>query len=101
MPENNDESCSKMLHRVLDAPQRMIIHQISGRANDEEVTNGLIKNNFGRRARISASDNDGKRMLVLRGFGAAGGGRLARADLASSKSLVARLQTAESIIGRN
>ena len=99
MPENNDESCSKMVHCVLDAPQRMIIHQVAGSADDEEVPDALIKNYFGRRPRISAPDDDGKGMLFLRGFGAAGGDGLARADFVLSKSLVARLQTTDSLIG--
>src|SRR5882724_2309791 len=99
MPENNDESCSKMVHCVLDAPQRMIIHQVAGSADDEEVPDALIKNYFGRRPRISAPDDDGKGMLFLRGFGAAGGDGLARANFVLSKSLVAGFQATESLIG--
>src|SRR6266550_8531389 len=99
MPKNNDESCSKMVDCVLDAAQRIVIHQIAGRANDEEVPDVLIENDFGRGARISAADDDGKRMLVLRGFRAARGDRFASAHFALSKALVAGLQTTKSLVG--
>jgi hypothetical protein len=65
MPQNDDETCAKMLDRVLDATQGIIIHQIAGRADDEEVPDVLIENDFGRRPRIGASNDNGKRMLFL------------------------------------
>src|SRR5512133_3088760 len=99
MSKNNDESRSKMIHRVLDAPKRIVIHQIAGRADDEEVPNVLIENDFGRRPRISAAHNNGKWMLVLRGFRAAGGDRFAGTHFALGESLVAGLQATESLIG--
>ena len=58
MPKNNDESCSKMVHRVLDAAERIVIYQIAGRANDEEISDVLIKDDFRRGPRISAANND-------------------------------------------
>src|SRR5438477_13040703 len=48
VPKNDNESCSKMVHCVLNTSQPILIHQIAGRADNEEVTNGLIKNDLGR-----------------------------------------------------
>ena len=101
VPKNNDESCSKMIHRVLDTAQRIVIHQITSRTNHKEISDALIKNDFGCRPRISATDDDGKWMLVLRGFRATGGDGLAGAHFALSEALVAGLQAAESLVGCN
>ena len=65
----------------------------------KEVADVLIENDLGRRPRISAADNDGERMLRLRGFRAARGDRFARAHFTIGEPLVAGLQTTESLIG--
>jgi hypothetical protein len=98
MPKNDDESSAQIRHRVLDAAQRIVIHEIAGGADHEEVTDVLIEDDFGRSPRISTTDDNGKRMLFLCGFRAAGGDGLARADFALSESLVAGLQATESLI---
>jgi hypothetical protein len=85
-------------YRVLDAAQRIIIYEIAGCADDEEVPDALIENNFRRCARIGATDDDRKGVLVLRSFRAASGDRLAGAYFAAGKALVARFQSRESVI---
>src|SRR6266446_673905 len=99
MPENNDEPCSKMVYRVLDASQRIVIHQITGCADDEEVSDVLIKNDFGRRPRISAPHDDREWMLVLRGCRTTSGDGLAGADFTLGEARVAGLQATQSLIG--
>ena len=74
MPENNNESCSKVAYRVLDASQRIVIHQVAGRPDNEEVTDALIENDFRPRPRICATHDNCKWMLVLCCLRAALGG---------------------------
>ena len=90
-----------MVHRVLDASQGVVVNLSAGCADDKEVSDVLIKDDLGRRPRISATDNNGKRMLILRRFRAASGNRFADAHFALSKAIVAGLQAGESLIGRN
>ena len=99
MPENNDEPDAEMFDPVLDTAQRIVIHQIARRPNDEKIPDILIEDDFGRGPRIGASDNNGERMLRLRRFRAARRDRFARAYFTGREPLVAGLQTTESVIG--
>ena len=49
MAEDNDEPDAQMFDRVLDTPKRIVIYQISGSPNDEEVPDSLVEDNFGGR----------------------------------------------------
>src|SRR3977135_3030817 len=69
--KNNDETDAQMLDRVFDTAKSVVIDQIAGRADDNEVANVLIEDDLGCGPRISASDNDGKWMMRLRRFRAA------------------------------
>jgi hypothetical protein len=99
MAEDNYESGAEMLHRVLDAAQRIVIDQIAGDANDKQVSDALVEDDFGSGPRIRASYDDGERLLPLGGGGTARGNRLARAHLALREALIPGRQTAESLIG--
>jgi hypothetical protein len=61
----------------------------------------LIENNFRGRARIGATDDNCKWMLVLCGFRAPRSDRFAGAHFATGESFVARFQSGESVIGRD
>ena len=82
---------AEMFYCVLDAAQGIIIDQISGGPDDKKVPDALIEDDFGSGPRISASDDDGKRMLRLRGGGAARGHRLARAHFTLSEIVRSQL----------
>ena len=101
MPENNDESCAKIRHPVFDSAQRIVIHQIPGGPDNEEISDTLIENNFRRGARIGATDYNGKWMLVLCRFCAPCRDRFAGAFLTIGESFVARFQSGEGVVRRN
>src|SRR6266404_1476884 len=90
--EHNNQTRAKMLDPVLDAAQSMVIDQVAGVPNDKNIANGLIENNFGRRAGIGAAENDCKRMLGLSRLGAARCGRFACRNFAVHKTRVAFLE---------
>ena len=85
MPEHDDEPRAKVLHRVFNAAQRVIIHEVARRAHNKQVADVLVEDDFRRRARIRAANDDGKRMLSLGSLRAARRGRFARLTVAFAK----------------
>ena len=63
MSEHDHESCAIARSGEFDAADLRRRDDISGDANDEQIAQTLIKNDFGRNARIGASENDRKRFL--------------------------------------
>src|SRR5260370_29726973 len=91
MTQNYDQACARVRHRVFDAAQRVVVDQIASRANDEKVTQVLVEDQLGRSAGISASDNDGERVLCLGRLSPTSGGRLDVGYLTRGKPDIALL----------
>src|SRR3954449_13238357 len=84
-----------MFDRVFDAAEGVFIHEITGCANNEEIANVLIEDNFGSGARVGAGKYDGKRMLRLRSFGSFGRSRFAGRIFAAGKARIALFEFCE------
>src|SRR6266404_1567535 len=84
-----------MLDRVFDAAQNLVIDQVASVPDYEEIADVLIENDFGRRARIGATEDDGKRMLRLSCLRAPGGGRFALRNFAADKTRISFLEFGE------
>src|ERR1700693_1408148 len=84
-----------MIDRVLDAAQAMFINQITGGSDDKKVPDVLVEHDFRRCARIGAPEDDGERMLRLRGLRAARGGWFARRNFAVHKTRISFLELGE------
>src|SRR4029077_18826122 len=84
--EHNNQTRAEMFDPVFDAAQSVVVDQIAGVPDYENISDVLIKDDFGRRARIRASENDGERMLRLSGLRAAGGCRFALRNFAADKT---------------
>jgi len=93
--EDDDEPGAEMGDRVFDAAERVIIHEIPRGADDEKVADILIEDQLRRRARVGATDDDGKGMLRLCRSRAAVRGRLAGADGAIDEARVAGFEFCE------
>src|SRR6266446_2711921 len=65
MAKHHDESHGQMIDRILDAPQALIVDHISCHSDHKQIAEPLIEYDLGRHARISAAENDRKRMLTL------------------------------------
>ena len=62
--QHHDQLCFEMLHRVLDAAQDIIVHQVPRHPDDEQISQALIEKQLGGNSRVGASENHGKRMLT-------------------------------------
>jgi hypothetical protein len=65
MPEHNNQACSQMFDYIFDAAHRNRIHHLSGGANDKDIAQSHVKNEFGRDAGIRATQDHSERFLAL------------------------------------
>src|SRR5215216_3798495 len=77
MTEDHNQTRTKDIDTVLDASQTFIVEHIARDSNDKQISDALIKDDFGWHTRIGTTENDRKRVLTLRQFCASFGGRLA------------------------
>ena len=99
VPEHHDESRAEMFDRVFNASEFVIADHFSRRADHKKITNVLIENNLGRRARIRTADNDGKRMLRPGGLGSPGPRRFRTARRGGDEAGVAGFECCQSGTG--
>src|SRR5215813_358981 len=78
MAEHDNQSRAQDIDTVLDASQAFIVEHIARDSNAEQISEALIKHNFGWHTRIGTTEDDRKRVLTLRQFCASFGGLLAR-----------------------
>ena len=97
--QHHDKSRAEMLDRVFNAAQLIVPHDFPSRADDEKVTNVLIENDLGRRARIGTADDDGEGMLRAGGGHAAGARGLPAARRGGDKTGVAGLEFRQRRVG--
>lgn len=65
MAHDENQWYAKMLDRVFDAADIHRINDLSGSSNHENVAETDIEYQFGRDARIGATENESKRLLVF------------------------------------
>ena len=87
-----------MRHRIFNAAQGVIIYEVAGRADNEEVADVLVEDYLGGGPGISASQNDSKGMLSLRGFGSFGRGGLGGGDFVRDKAGITLLEFCKRVI---
>ena len=63
MPKHHDQRRVENLHRVFEAGETIVIDEIAGETNDEEITGRLIESKLWRDARVGAAQDRGDRML--------------------------------------
>ena len=79
-------------HRVFDAAQSVLVHQIPGGANHEQLAQIGIKEEFRTGPGVCAADDDGIRMLPARNLGPAFLHRLTSSDTGFGEPGIARHQ---------
>src|SRR5882724_661312 len=77
MAEHDNQAGAQNLDAVLDASQAFIVENVARYSNDEQISEPLIKDDFGRHTRIGTTEDDRKRVLRFRQFCASFGGLLA------------------------
>src|SRR5262245_18260316 len=77
MAEHHNQACAQNIDRVLDASQAFIVEHVACYSNDEQISEPFIKDDFGWHTRIGTTEDDRKRVLTLRQFGASFDGLLA------------------------
>src|SRR6266550_8390510 len=77
MAEHDNQAGAQNIDRVLDAAQAFIVEHIARYSNAEQISEALIKDDFGWHTRIGTTENDRKRVLRFRQFCASFGGLLA------------------------
>src|SRR6267143_5783071 len=77
MAEHDNQAGAQNIDPVLDASQAFIVEHIARYSNDEQISESFIKDDFGWHTRIGTTQDDRKRVLTLRQFGASFGGLLA------------------------
>src|SRR6266513_527579 len=75
--EHDNQASAQDIDTVLDASQAFIVKHIARDSNAEQISEALIKDDFGWHARIGTTEDDRKRVLTLRQFCASFGGLLA------------------------
>jgi hypothetical protein len=68
MPKYHDQSRAESIRRELHAAYQRWRHNVSGNPNNKEVAQSLVEDDFCRHPRISATENDGKRLQACRHF---------------------------------
>src|SRR5436189_3037565 len=77
MAKHDNQASAQDIDTVLDASQAFIVKHIARDSNAEQISEALIKDDFGWHARIGTTEDDRKRVLTLRQFCAPFGGLLA------------------------
>src|SRR5216117_3915488 len=77
MAEHDNQAGAQNLDAVLDASQAFIVENVARYSNDEQISEPLIEDDFGRHTRIGTTEDDRKRVLTVRQFCASFGGLLA------------------------
>ena len=62
--EHDDEAGAVALRRKLDAADLRGCDDVAGDADDEQIAEPLVEDDFRRHARIRAAENDGERLLA-------------------------------------
>ena len=62
--QNHEQLRIQMDSSVFNAAGNIIGNDVSGDANDKEISEPLIKDEFHRNTRVAASQNDGKGVLA-------------------------------------
>src|SRR5207249_1845683 len=70
MAEHDNQAGAQNLDAVLDASQAFIVENVARYSNDEQISEPLIIDDFGRHTRIGTTEDDRKRVLTLRYFAA-------------------------------
>jgi len=65
MSEDHHQGDTQMLDGILDTPYGRIIGGMTGRSNDEQVTEAPVEDDFRRDARIRAPDHDSEGVLLF------------------------------------
>src|SRR5262249_52782331 len=65
MAEHDNQAGAQTLDTVLDASQTFIVEHVACYSNDEQISESLIKDDFGWHPRIGATEDDRKRVLTL------------------------------------
>ncbi len=65
--EDDDKIRAKVLDGVFDAAEDFVVDHVASIADHEEIAQSCVENQFGRHARIGASEDDGVRMLARAG----------------------------------
>src|SRR5436190_178388 len=77
MAKHDNQSRAHDIDTVLDASQAFIVEHIARDSNAEQISEALIKDDFGWHTRIGTTENDRKRMLTFCQFCASFAGLLA------------------------
>ena len=64
--QDDDEARTKLARGELDATDLRRRHDVAGDANDEEVTESLVEDDFCRDARVGAAEDDREGLLAVR-----------------------------------
>src|SRR2546423_15090296 len=70
MTEHDNQSRAQNIDAVLDAAQALIVEHVACYANDEQISQAFIKDDFRWHPRIGTTKDDRKRVLTFRQFGA-------------------------------
>ena len=71
MPQHHNERRAEKLHGVFETGESVVIEEISGEADHEDVTRTLIEHELGRDSAVGAAQHCNDGVLHDRSFGAA------------------------------
>jgi len=103
--DDDNKTDVQVLDGVLDAAEHMIVEDVAGVAQDEQIAEPLVEVELRGEARIGAREDDGKRRLAVGEGGAAGDGLVGMGRCAADKTPVAfelsgeRLVRAHGLLG--
>ena len=63
--QDDDQPRAEMVDGIFNAPQAMVVDQVAGRADHEQVADVLVEDQFRRGPRVGTTDDDRKGMLGL------------------------------------
>src|SRR5262245_47109919 len=98
MTENDNESSTQVRHRILNAAQGVLVHDVARSADDKKIADIRVENDFGSGARIGAGKNDSEWVLGFLGFFALGRNRFSLRDVVAGKAGVAFFEFSERVI---
>ena len=90
--EHDNQAGAQVRDGVFDAAQGVLAREIAGDADDKQIADMLVEDQFRRGARVRAADDDGKGVLGLGGLGPPDGFGFAVGGFAADEALVAGLE---------
>lgn len=97
--ENDDQVGVKVFDGVFDTADSLVGDDVAGDADDEEIADALIEEEFGGNPGIGTTEDDGERVLTFGDFGSTDGGLIGVGERVFDVALVPFNQALESLVG--